>query len=786
MKQKLLILLITFLNITVFSQIAVNEGFENNSVPNGWVYSRFEQLNSAGIACTGTGAISGNVYGVSLPTSASSVEFNSNNSNGQIINISFKYKAEATNPSNSIVTGNVKVEYSFDNGSTYYLVGSTINLTSPINTCTNFTGTIPANTSSLNSNLKFRITARNENAGDWKLIIDDVVLSQTLSCVDPTNTSVSNIQTNSAKINWSSTSIPSNGFDIYYSTSSTSPTSATVPLLIGVQGTSVILNSLQQATYYYVWIRSNCSSQVNQWVLVSGTAFRTLCGSWDLPYFENFNSIIPGDMPACHLRENLAGGAWWVSAIKSQNYGSGNAIGIGDYGRWFFTKALNLHAGVTYILKYNRPTNRINSKMRLKIAYGLSQNWSAMTNILKQETVPYNADSGQEILYFTPTQSAVYYLGFYGSKSSDGSTTGFSDVLFLDDISLNVATNCRTVENLSVSSITSTSATIEWVAPSIIPSLGYDVYYSTDNAYPSNSIVPNYQGVTNLSQDLNALEPGEKYFVWVRSRCSSTEFSDWKRVPFSTACSPYVATPYLENFENSFIGELPNCTSMEYILPQVGYEQAEVNYINKVEWPSKVFAGSSNFNLNSWFFTKGIYLESGRQYKMAYLYGASYSSSYTNLRLKVAFGNLPNSASMTNIINDYPNNLPALSNSAEHLFSVSTTGIYYFGFNAIKNNSSDNRLILDNISIIDNGVLAVNDIDRKNDISVFPNPFDNNLFISNITDVKSIEIKDVSGRLIKILSVTKEIHLDTLNSGIYFISLKYKDGSTKTFKTVKK
>ncbi|SDI43140.1 Por secretion system C-terminal sorting domain-containing protein [Chryseobacterium taeanense] len=781
MKQKLLILVFILLNITVFSQITVNEGFESNSTPNGWAYSGFEQVSTSGTACTGTKAISANLYGVSVPTSTASVAFNANNSNGQAINISFKYKAEATNTSNPVVTGNFKVEYSFDNGSSYYLVGSAINLTGSVITCTNFTGTIPVNTSSSNSNLKFRITAKNENSGDWKLIIDDVVLNQAILCTGPSNSSVSNIQTTSAKINWSSTYTPSNGFEVYYTTSYTAPTATTIPSLSGISNTYVVLNSLEQGVRHYVYIRSNCGSQVSPWVLAGGNSFITLCGSWDLPYFQDFNSIPPMYLPPCHRTDNVAGAAWWVNPIETQNYGSGNALGTPD-NTWFFTKGLNLQAGVTYMLKYNRPRKRVNSRKRLKIAYGLTQDYMLMTNIIYNQTAPYNADSGQEIFYFTPAQSAVYYLGFNTSGS------GFGDESYsiaIDDISLDVATSCRIVENASVSSITQTSATVEWSAPSIIPSGGYDLYYSTDDAYPSSSVIPNYQGITNLSQDLSSLEPGKRYFVWLRSRCSSAQFSDWKRFHFSTACQTYVTTPYIEDFEKSFVGEIPNCTSMEYILPQITETIAEVRYKYNANWPSKVLVRDYDYNtVNSWFFTKPIYLESGRQYKMTYLYGiiGSYSPYY-QLQLKVAFGNLPNSASMINIIQDYQA-VQSPNSSAEHLFSVPATGIYYIGFNDKKDNTY-NYLIMDNISITDNGVLATNDIDRNSDTNVYPNPFRDKISISDIKDIKSIEIKDVSGRLIKSLAVAKEISLGELNSGVYFISLQYKDGFVKTIKIVK-
>ncbi|STD03572.1 T9SS type A sorting domain-containing protein [Chryseobacterium carnipullorum] len=58
--------------------------------------------------------------------------------------------------------------------------------------------------------------------------------------------------------------------------------------------------------------------------------------------------------------------------------------------------------------------------------------------------------------------------------------------------------------------------------------------------------------------------------------------------------------------------------------------------------------------------------------------------------------------------------------------------------------------------------------------------------IINIKDVKSITINDISGKLVKSLFPEKELNVQDLNDGIYIVSLKYKDGTIKTFRVVKK
>ncbi len=85
-------------------------------------------------------------------------------------------------------------------------------------------------------------------------------------------------------------------------------------------------------------------------------------------------------------------------------------------------------------------------------------------------------------------------------------------------------------------------------------------------------------------------------------------------------------------------------------------------------------------------------------------------------------------------------------------------------------------------------VLGTSDVNmnKKADISVYPNPFKDILKISDTKGVKSIVISDVSGRQLKTLKASNELNLSDLNSGLYLISLQMEDGTVKTLKAAKK
>lgn len=75
----------------------------------------------------------------------------------------------------------------------------------------------------------------------------------------------------------------------------------------------------------------------------------------------------------------------------------------------------------------------------------------------------------------------------------------------------------------------------------------------------------------------------------------------------------------------------------------------------------------------------------------------------------------------------------------------------------------------------------------KNNIKAYPNPFADVLNISDVSNVKSISVVDISGKLVKTFDKPEStLHLGGLNSGMYLVVLNMKDGSKQTIKAIKK
>lgn len=76
---------------------------------------------------------------------------------------------------------------------------------------------------------------------------------------------------------------------------------------------------------------------------------------------------------------------------------------------------------------------------------------------------------------------------------------------------------------------------------------------------------------------------------------------------------------------------------------------------------------------------------------------------------------------------------------------------------------------------------------NKNNILLYPNPFDDVLNVCNAENVKSASISDVSGRLVKTIdNPPSTLSVGDLKSGLYLVTLNMKNGSKQTIKMIKK
>lgn len=139
-----------------------------------------------------------------------------------------------------------------NDASTFVAIGSPIALTT---TFTQYAVNIP---SGANQYLAFR----HSGGGTYRSIrLDDINVEPTPSCLEVSGLASANVSALQASLSWTaSASAPANGYDIYYSTTNTAPSSTTTPTVSANASTSYTATGLAPSTTYYVWVRSNCSA----------------------------------------------------------------------------------------------------------------------------------------------------------------------------------------------------------------------------------------------------------------------------------------------------------------------------------------------------------------------------------------------------------------------------------------------------------------------------------------------------------------------------------------------
>lgn len=199
------------------------------------------------------------------------------------------------------------------------------------------------------------------------IFIDDVFWEAIPTCIEPSDVSASNVLATTATINWDAASIPpANGYEYYFSDSSTAPTGATTPSGSVAAGiTTANISNLTPVTQYFVWVRSVCAvGEYSYWTSVA--TFTTPCASFTPYYAQDFSTFDfnPDSLPCWNrygqgdLTTGPTGaansGSWTYDGWLNNGFSGAAKINIYfDFVRgWLVTPVFDLTAG-GYQVKYD-------------------------------------------------------------------------------------------------------------------------------------------------------------------------------------------------------------------------------------------------------------------------------------------------------------------------------------------------------------------------------------------------------------------------------------------------
>lgn len=617
-----------------------------------------------------------------------------------------------------------------------------------------------------NTFIGFRL---NTDSWDKRIILDDIVWEISPSCPDITDITFSGTTSFSTLVTW-----PESGatkWQIVYGAPSDMDPETLTPseVLISSEFEMTDLNS---NTTYKVWVRSVCDEADGN-------------GTWSYPIFittscapvatfsENFENANVPDLPSCwtSILNSDPGSAGGVGLITWQPYAG--AIGVELYTNSsllstapiLVSPALsNLGAGTNWLRFYANHSDTANLEI------GTLNTQDDTPIFVPFEFIELTSNYEEYIVDFTSYSGTDINIGF-----RIHSTDAFKSV-GLDNIVWESAPSCANVTNITVSEISTSSADVTWTAGS--DENGWQYVYAEDTVIDPANLTPS-NILDNESAQLTGLSNGTLYNVWVRSVCNETSFGSWVGpITFLTQCLA-ANVPYTEDFESVLVPNLPSCSSIFNDADDVNWKT--VNSPGSGFTSKTLSYGPNENNGNAWFFTRGINLTAGENYVISYKYGNNSAGLHESLRVK--YGTEESIGGMTLEIADHNDVTGATPQTSSVPFTVSTTGVYYFGFNAYSP-SNQWQLFVDDIKVETN--LSKGDFDNAN-FTFYPNPVKNVLNLSYNQNISSVAVYNLLGQKViesKIKANSTQVNMSDLASGNYIVKVT-SENQTKTFKIIK-
>ncbi|MCW1960722.1 fibronectin type III domain-containing protein [Chryseobacterium viscerum] len=617
-------------------------------------------------------------------------------------------------------------------------------------------------------------------------------------CMPPVLQAVSGITANSALVSWTGNAA---SYDVYHSTSNTTPAGSVTPTYPGVTGTSTTIGGLNSNTTYYYWVRSNCNTATGQSVWSFAGTFKTACSTFTVPYTENFDSTSTGsssntNAPSCWAYLESASFTGYGYVTTTNNYSAPNAYYL--YNSTATTGSQMLVSPPTVNLSDGTKRVRFYAKSG-------SNGYTLLVGTLSNPADPASFTPIGSPIALTTTHTQYTVNIPAGSDLQLAFKHGLGGTgrgLYIDNITVQNIPSCLEPTAVTSSNVSANTATIGWTEPSPVPAGGYEVYYSTNNTAPDASTVLNATNSvtsTTASAPLNGLQPSTTYYTWVRSSCSASDKSIWSTsTSFTTLCVPITTLPWSENFDAmATIGSaiIPNCwkqtpggSSSNYNFTSANASQQAYNDPKSAPNYVTIYYPYSNA---AYLWTPTFTLTAGSSYDFTFYWVGDGYSGWQN-EVLVNNGQTATGATSLSTFITADQTSEGGGNSTTYTkvtvtYTPTATGDYSFGIKALNTTTAPYYMGFDDFSLTQSNLATAETAVKKKEVNVYPNPFKDILHVADIKNVKSVTVTDVAGRVVKTIdNPTTELQLGELNAGLYLVTMNFKDGSKSTVKAIKK
>lgn len=375
--------------------------------------------------------------------------------------------------------------------------------------------------------MRFVFQWRNDWGGGTQppAAVDNININ-VITCPSPSNLEVSNIGLNDATVTWDAPASVSPSYEYYVSAANTAPTASTTPSGTS-DDTTQTLTGLEESTYYYVWVRSNCGTEDGNSFWVGPLQFHTQCGPFNTPFFEGFNTNSASEFCWTVTDANNDGNTWNLNAEFNQYEGDQMAsmntfLGFGDNDDWLISPNIIL-----------APNQRLKFRYRVSSTFDPNQfevllsttgtATTSFTNVIVPLTTVTN-DNYIESVTNIDNFTGPVHIAWHIPAGGPGGWELYIDSVIIEDIP-----PCPEPTNVELSCLSSTGANFTWQPGSTEQSWEVAIV-------PDGQQIPAFGiSVTTPEYFTDELTAETTYNFYVRAVCpDNAGFGSWVPVGFAT------------------------------------------------------------------------------------------------------------------------------------------------------------------------------------------------------------------------------------------------------------
>jgi len=673
----------------------------------------------------------------------------------------------------------LRVYYKTSAGASWTLIPAAI-YTSVVSSWTKVTLSLPS--PSATYYIAFEATGK----FGYGVILDDIRVSDLITCPEPSNGTAANFTISSSDLNWTE-----NGtaplWNIELGVKGFTPTGTATHSGVTKPYTYSGLNA---STSYDYYVQADCGSG-NKSFWAGPFNFNTACTFIStIPWTEDFEN--DGDIPVCWENETTNSYDWQFLAAD-MNQGD-HTTGAGYYSimdAWdattgdvsgLISPTFNLTSTSSPVLKFwwMRPNSSSNTaELRIDVYANGVWNLNVLPGLLQT-----NSFWAEETVYLSSYKYNDVRIRF------NVNVANFSDQAFiLDDVKIEESgLSCIPPSALSASTIMATIANLNWTENN--SSTTWNLEYGPAGFTQGTG--------TTLTTSINpypltGLNATTTYDYYVQTNCGGAGTSTWSGpFSFTTKCNATGTFPWSEDFENA--GSMPMCWEND---PANGYDWNFMNYL---------YSGSGNFITDG----HGDVLNGNQYFAVFDSYNSStndigkLTSSPLNLSISTNpelhfWYNKPQYTDTSYIhfkVNINANGvwtydvLPAIdaspaSTSGWHEYTYSlapyqSMNFVQLQFEIVCKNTNSSIIGLDDVGIIAGTTVGISDVDNFSYSNIYPNPSSGNFTIktnlSGNENIQEVEIYNILGALIKRATALKSgnnlysVNVSDIDAGMYYIT----------------